>query len=254
MLRIRGVALGLGLWSLLVALPVLAQDRSDDERARDHFGAGRAYYEQARYEDAAREFMEAYRLSPRPLLLDNAARSYERALLFDEAIQTLEQLMARHPEHEAEATVRERIANLGRLRERVRGGGGGDPAPEVGATSTTTTSPPPSGGGGVSIPGITILAAGGALGLGAIITGAVSHSMFESVQAECSADGLCPAERQGDIDTGNALAITSTVLTFVSIAAMAAGVVVLIVDTGGGGEQARLEVTPTGLALNGSFQ
>lgn len=233
-----------------------AQDGTDDERAEAHFVSGRAYYERARYEDAAREFSESYRLSPRPELLENAARAYERALLFDRAIETLEQILADHPGFESEATVRERIENLERLRDRLQGG-------EVATSGPTTTAesapppavsePAPSGGGDVSVPGILVMSGGGALGIAAIITGAVSHASFESLVAECGPDRVCAPERQGDIDTGNALAITSTVLTFVSIAALAAGVVLLVVDTGGSGEQAQLELTPNGLVLRGTF-
>jgi tetratricopeptide (TPR) repeat protein len=252
----------------LVAGGALAQDtRSDDQRARDHFGAGRAYYEQARYEDAAREFSEAYRLSPRPELLHNISQAYERALMFDDAIAALQRLLDRHPHYPDQATVRERIANLERLRDRVRGGGGGDedageedaaPAPtraaSTGGGASTSSGGGGGGGGGISIPGIALLAGGGAVGLVSIITGAVSHDMFESLQTDCPS-GVCPADRQGDIDTGNALALTSTITMFVSIAALGAGVVLLIVDSGGDdGESARLEVRPNGLALVGEFQ
>ena len=235
-----------------------AQD-SDDDLARAHFSSGRAYYERGRYEDAAREFLEAYRLSNRAELLDNASRAYERALLFDEAIETLERMRREHPESAQGTAIDERIANLERLRERVEGGRGEGDAT---ATADTPDAPPPAetgseggGGGGVSIPGILVLSGGGALGLAALITGGVSHAMYEDVRSVCTDDGLCPADRQGDLDTGNALAITSTVLTFVSVAAMAAGVVILVVDTGGGGdEHVRLEATPGGLALSGRFR
>lgn len=233
-------------FALLVALlfapaAALAQSSADD-LARAHFQSASAFYEQGRYEDAARAFMESYRLSPRPALLENVARSYERALMFDEAIAALEQLGREHADYMAEAVRQERIANLRRLRARV--GSGSEPAPQQATgTGATTPSAAPSGGGGVSIPGIAVLAAGGALGIVAIITGAVSHTMYEELTSTCPG-GVCPTERQGDIDTGNALAITSTVLTFTSIAALAVGVVLLIVDSGGGGEHARLELVP----------
>lgn len=233
---------------------------SDDDLARAHFSSGRAYYEQGRYEDAAREFLEAYRLSQRAELLENASRAYERALLFDEAIEMLQRVQNDHPDHMQRATIEERIANLERLRERLRqqngGGGGGDDGDPDAAGGAPVSTPPPDagGGGGVSIPGILVLSGGAALGLVALITGAVSHTMYEDLQAVCTSDGVCPADRQGDIDTGNALALTSTVLTFVSVAAMAAGVVILIVDSGGRDEQAQLELTPNGLALRGRFR
>lgn len=235
-----------------------AQDGTDEERAEAHFRSGRAYYERARYEDAAREFLESYRLSSRPELLENAARAYERGLLFDEAIATLQQMLTAHAGFESEATVRERIENLQRLRDRMQAGGEeASSGPEAGTATTPTPTvreaPSSGGGGAVSIPGILALSGGGAVGIAAIITGAVSHASFEVLAAECGPDRVCAPERQGDIDTGNALAITSTVLTFVSIAAMATGVVLLIVDTGGSGEHARLELTPNGLMIRGTL-
>lgn len=238
-----------------VAATASAQGGTDEDRAQAHFVSGRAYYEQARYEDAAREFLESYRLSARPELLENASRAYERALLFDQAIATLEQMLERHPDPASDASIRERIANLERLRDRVRSGAAEPAETSEGPSgrSTVTGAAPASSGGGISIPGIALLAGGGGLGIVAIITGAVSHASFEALTAECGPERICPPERQGDIDAGNALAITSTVLTFASIALIGVGVVLLVVDTGGGGETARLEVTPNGVALRGTF-
>lgn len=255
MLRLTSLACCVAL--SFTASTLHAQDGTDEERAEAHFRSGRAYYERARYEEAAREFLESYRLSPRPELLENAARAYERGLLFDEAIATLQQILTAHAGFESEATVRERIENLERLRDRMQAGGeaetsgGAETRTEI--TPPPAVSAPPSSGGGVSIPGILVLSGGGALGIAAIITGAVSHASFEALMDECGPDRVCAPERQGDIDTGNALAITSTVLTFVSIAALAAGIVLLVVDTGGGGEQAELELTPNGLMVRGTF-
>ncbi len=256
MLRLASLACCVAL--SFTASTLHAQDGTDEERAEAHFRSGRAYYERARYEDAAREFLESYRLSPRPELLENAARAYERGLLFDEAIATLQQLLTVHAGFESEATVRERIENLERLRDRLQAGGeaetsGTETRTEVTPTPAVRVAPSSGGGGGVSIPGILVLSGGGALGIAAIITGALSHASFEALVAECGPERVCPPERQGDIDNGNALAITSTVLTFVSIAALAAGIVLLVVDTGGGGEQAQLELTPNGLMVRGTF-
>ena len=243
--------------SLFASSVALAQE-TDEDIARAHFASGRAYYDQGRYEDAARMFLEAYEISPRPELLENASRAYERALMFDEAIQMLQQILSQHSDYPQAGTLRERITNLERLRERLHGqqGGNTDAAPDAGPTAEPT--PSGGGGGGISIPGIAVLAAGGAIGIGAIIMGVVSHSMYEDLQTVCSSGGVCPADRQADIDTGNALALTSTIFTFVSIAAIGVGIVLLIVDSGGdGGEQARLELVPgpgqAGVGLRGSF-
>lgn len=233
---------------------------SVEELARAHFASGSAFYEEGRYEDAARAFMESYRLSPRAELLDNAARAYERALLFDESIATLRQIAERHPDYSGIATIDERIQSMERLRDRMRGGEAQpQPQPQPAATPPVAAphEEPQSEGGGVSIPGIAVLAAGGAVGLVSIITGAVAHTIYEDLSASCM-NNVCGPDRQGDIDTGSALAITSTVTFFTSIAAIGVGVVLLIVDSGGGSsDQAGLELAPgpgdVGLSVQGRF-
>lgn len=166
--------------------------------------------------------------------------------------------------------MRERIISYERLRDRLasRSGDGGadeepdpDPSPDPGATEATTDpagSGRDGGGGGgrVSVPGIILLAGGGVLGVTSIITGAISQSMFDDLDSVC--EGTCPADRQGDVDTGEALALTSTISMFPSIIAIGVGVVLLIVDSGGGGdERADLEIVPGpgegGVAVRGWF-
>jgi hypothetical protein len=55
-----------------------AGDTPDEEIARAHFQTGLSYYDSSRYAPAAREFMEAFRLSKKPALLFNIARAYEK--------------------------------------------------------------------------------------------------------------------------------------------------------------------------------
>jgi hypothetical protein len=69
------VALLLGL-VVNVAL-AHADNNTDIEIARAHFATGLSYYDSERYAPAVKEFLDAYRLSPRPALLYNIARSYE---------------------------------------------------------------------------------------------------------------------------------------------------------------------------------
>src|SRR2546422_134581 len=71
------------LTALLVVLPssVNAQPSDDADRtdlARRHFQSGGAYFEEVRFDEAAREFRESYRLSPRVDLLYNIAQCYLR--------------------------------------------------------------------------------------------------------------------------------------------------------------------------------
>ncbi len=245
----------LALFACLAPGLALAQ-ATDEELARAHFQSASAYFEQSRYDDSAREFLESYRLSRRPELLVNAARAQERALRFDDAIATLERLLAEHPDFDQRETMRERIRSYEQLRDRLNDGDGDAPPEEPAARVDDVPAPASSGGGGPSIPGIIVLAAGGALGIATIVTGAVSQTMYDDLNSSCG--GTCPADRQGDVDTGEALALTSTILLFPSVIAIGVGIVLLIVDSGGGSsESAALRVVPgpgdAGLAVQGSF-
>jgi tetratricopeptide (TPR) repeat protein len=63
-----------------VAGPAAAPPPSTEvDIAKAHFATGQAYYEHHRFGDAAREFEEAYRLSPRAPLLYNVGKSYDGA-------------------------------------------------------------------------------------------------------------------------------------------------------------------------------
>src|SRR5262245_33346544 len=64
---------------VLMGLMGTAWGASDDvERAHVHTQAGIEYYNEARYEEAAREFDEAYRLKSLPELQYNLAECFER--------------------------------------------------------------------------------------------------------------------------------------------------------------------------------
>ena len=85
-----------------VATPALAQEHEgDDERARAHFMAGTSYFEHRRFNEAAEQFYDAYRLSGRAALLLNAANAYELARELTLAAETLERYLNLLPEDDA---------------------------------------------------------------------------------------------------------------------------------------------------------
>src|SRR5688572_14255342 len=85
---------------------------SDDERGRTHFEAGASYYDQGRYEDAAREFREAFELSGRPEMLINIAHALERAGHVHDAVRSLELLLDRYPQTSYRAEAESELARL----------------------------------------------------------------------------------------------------------------------------------------------
>src|SRR5687768_4894462 len=75
------------------AQPPAQPSQEDVDRARRHFEAGEAYFAELRYDDAAREFTEAWEISRRPEMLFNISIAYERGLRFDESIAALEEYL-----------------------------------------------------------------------------------------------------------------------------------------------------------------
>lgn len=224
---------------LVVLLPtVAAAQMSDDERARQHFEAARSYYDQARYEDAEREFQESFRLSRRVELLVNIATCRERALDFDGAAEMLERYLNERPDAPDRTTVQTRIERLRALAERE----GDHPPPPPEGDTAEPAAQGSSGDPTLITAGAVTLAVGGAALIAMIITGAAAHVMYEDLRAVCGEDFVCPEEQRGTRDTGEALAITSTVLTVAGGAAAAAGVVLLVLGlVSSSGESAQLE-------------
>jgi tetratricopeptide (TPR) repeat protein len=76
----------------------LQQPSGDDvDIAKAHFNTGQTYYEHGRFEDAAREFEEAYRLSGKAPLLYNVGKSYDGSNDFARALDAYQRFLAAAP-------------------------------------------------------------------------------------------------------------------------------------------------------------
>lgn len=206
---------------------------SDDERARGHFNAGASYFDQRRYDLAAREFEEAFRLSDRPALLLNLSTTYERLDQLDRAAESLEQYLQREPTSPQRRTLEIRLEELRRqLREQAA-------APPAETTpATPAPSAPSSGPSGLLIGSLVSLGAAAIFGGVAIGTGLVSNDRLAQLQAECGPERMCPPGLDGVIDEGETMALVSTVFTFAGIAAAIAGATLLTLElTSGSSEQ-----------------
>lgn len=84
----------------------------NEYEARSHFDAGYSYFQEARYDDALREFERAYELSQRPALLFNMSQCYERLGRLDEAIRYLDRFIGASPPPEDRPFQERRLANL----------------------------------------------------------------------------------------------------------------------------------------------
>lgn len=113
----------------------------EDARARQHYTAGESYFSEGDYEGARREFLQAYRLSPRPQLLYNLYLTEERGGRYADAAAHLAQYLAEEPELPNRAQLEVRLAHL---RARVAADAAADAS---GGTDTGTHSGPDTGTG-----------------------------------------------------------------------------------------------------------
>ena len=224
-----------------------SRDPADDEAARQHFESGRAYFERARYEEAAREFGEAHRLSGRPALLLNLSRALEGAGDNAGAADALSRYVEQAPASPERGVEETRLGRLRAAAERDRQealaheqaaetevdeDGAPDTGPEaeidVGLTSDEAVASDDDGLSGMRWGAIGSGALGVVAGGASLITGLLASGIHGDLQDACASDGGCAPSRQGDIDSGQSLATVSTVLTGVALVAIAVGVVLWI--------------------------
>ncbi len=157
-----------GIWAIvasvvgLVSVARAAQPDPELERARVHMQAGVAYYDEARYDDAAREIEAAYRIKPVGELQYNLAQCYERLGRADDAAAAYKRYLDEKPGADDRAMVELRIQNL-KLRAVIA-----PPAEKVVFKTIVIykEKPPPPGraarwaGYGVAVLGVAALASG----------------------------------------------------------------------------------------------
>jgi tetratricopeptide (TPR) repeat protein len=152
--------------------PALAQE-DKTERARIHLKAAIAYYDEARYDDAAREMEAAYALKPLPDLQYNLAQCYERLGRYEDAAKAYETYLHASPSAPDRKLVNTRIENLRERAKAVAAGVAQGPAPPpatekvVFKTIVVYKERPAPPGRGVRYAAVGV----GILGLGALASG-----------------------------------------------------------------------------------
>ncbi len=79
--------------SVLIALVLLASPADATAQAREHFKAAQLHYALGEFEDAVKEFREAYRLRQEPAILYNIAQSYRQMRQWREAYFNYQQYL-----------------------------------------------------------------------------------------------------------------------------------------------------------------
>lgn len=201
-----------------------------DEIARSHAENGGRYFQLGRYADAAREFQAAYELSLRPELLFNLARALENAGRDGEALAAYERFEAVGSPGIDPVNLRPRIEAL-RARLRTTA----SIAPVVTRRPPTPIAPTPVPRPRVERPAdsrslalpVTLLGAGGALLLTGLALGITVSSTYSDLEARCTGH-VCDPSLQGDADAASTRAVIADVLGGAGLAAIATGVVVLL--------------------------
>jgi tetratricopeptide (TPR) repeat protein len=112
MKRVVAVVLGLGL---LAAAPALAQKPPTAQQrraAKAHFQQGKAYYEAGAWDDAAREYEQAYELVALPELLFNIGQAYRLKGDKPKAIAAYQRYLDKLPEGPLAEEARNHVAAL----------------------------------------------------------------------------------------------------------------------------------------------
>ena len=197
------------------------QMRSLDEKARERFELGRTFYEAGRFQQAAEEFGEAYKLSMRPQLLYNVYVANRDAANWDLAIEALRGYLAKVPDPPDAINLRARLRSLEaqaalQREQQARA----EEERKRNARPTTRIEKQRS-----IVPWV-LLGTGGALLAGSIATGVLAKSKASELDKTCAEGGIiCPTWRKDDVHGTRTLAITTDVLWSVGAATAITGLV-----------------------------
>jgi tetratricopeptide (TPR) repeat protein len=224
----RLVVAAVAVATLAYAAPAASQvaTQADEEAAKAHFLAGQAYYEQANYTDAVKEFTEAHRLSHRPDLWYNISVCYERMARWDDAIDALQQYLSERPNASDRGVIESRIAHFTERRDAERA---------QAATPPPIVAPPPLVATSSRYRHTNSLIVGG-IGVGLLVTatgtGVAAQLAYNDLNNKCP-QNTCDGSNQqlhNDVNIGQPLAITTDVLLAVGGAMLVTGVVLFVVE------------------------
>ncbi len=235
-----------------------------DELARRHFESGAAYFEQAEYEGALKEFEKAYELSKRHQILRNISIVQERLGNLAGAVAALDEFLEHAPDDPAASTMRARRDNLRKRLEQQQAEDAKKEAkradepeePRSKEAEPTRTRPVEEGrSGGLPpeetmlledepnlVPAYVLLSVGGLAGAGALLTGVFAKLEHDELTTNCK-----PSCTDNEIATGESLALTSTILTGVSVVTLGAGLIWWATADSGNESVARKPASTTAL-------
>jgi tetratricopeptide (TPR) repeat protein len=187
------------------------QMRSLDWEARERFELGRTFLEAGRFQQAAEEFEQAYRLSKRPQLLYNVYIANRDAGNLDAAVSALRNYLAQVPDAPDRINLEARLASMqaqaDAQREQARQAAADrDRAERLAAMRTELVRS--------KWPWVMI-GVGGAMIAGSIITGVMAKNKANDLdESSLCIDGgtRCARSEKSDVESLRTLAVTTDVL------------------------------------------
>jgi tetratricopeptide (TPR) repeat protein len=251
-----GTVLAALLFALLPIRVVSAQSDADTRTARREFEAGRAAYEEGRFEDALVHFETAYEVTDSPEILYNIATVADRLRRDELALESYERFLEERPDTPDREHIEGRIRVLREATESSETSAAPvDTPPDAaeGETQPTETPEPPSEGGGGRL--FTWIALGGAVAFGGGTAGfwLAAQNEYDSLAATCAPE--C-SQTIVDASSGPLFQTLGNVFFGVSLAALATAVVLFFVEGGGGESEdaaVAVGVTPGGMRVWGRF-
>lgn len=208
-MRSRKLAIGLGLLlAAATSVPAFAQPPSsaarrypaactdvapaESDRAHTLYQAGKAYYDDANYDAAITQFIEAYKKDcTKHDLLIIISRAYELKAERPAAVDALEEYLRRVPNSPDAQQHKTRIGNL---RKQIAA----QPAPPV-ASAVPTQEPPSEVQEHTAAPWI-VVGLGGAAVVAGVVVLATAPSLPENCFASTKTCTMMPGEPQADFD------------------------------------------------------
>lgn len=239
------------LFSLPCASASAQAEGSLDEEARGIFMAGRAAFDDGRWQEALDYFQRAYELSSRPGLLYNIGQTADRMRQDDVALEAFERYLELMPEAPNRSAVEARLAVLRRAvseaADEQRPSPEQDPAPAVQgpvvAPESPADTPAPVGPIVVLSAGVASAAAGGVL---LLMANGASNTVTDA------SEGTPWVDVESDYDSSGTLGVSGAVLLGAGVALAASGAIWLALWDSGD-DSVEVAISPTGAVLRGTF-
>lgn len=231
--------------------PPVAHAQSDerlDEEARGIFVAGRAAFDDGRWQEALDYFQRAYELSSRPGLLYNIGQTADRMRQDAVALEAFERYLELMPDAPNRAAVEARLPVLREAvaaaeAETLAAEAEASPPPDVAPIQVEPDTAAPTAPIIVLVTGVATAAAGGVL---LLMANGAGNSVTDADE------GTAWTDVQSDYDASGTLGVTGGVLLGLG-AALAVGGGIWLALWDSGDDHVDVAISPMGAALRGSF-